>query len=217
MASDLELHDGDVGQAAAVFAHAFHDDPFTAYMYPDENERRRLTPLMFDALVRYDRLFGQVDCLPGLAAVAAWARPDTGPETPERLARAGFDDLPGDVPLDRLDAVLSAVSEAAMRVAPEPHWHLHLIGVDPDQQRRGLGASLLRHGLARAGAAGRSCYLETFSQRTIRFYLRHGFDLVLDEIEPTSNLRYWGFLWQPTPDSSRRAQNHAANTPGSSP
>ena len=87
-------------------------------MYPDENERRRLTPLMFDALVRYDHLFGQVDCLPGVAAVAAWARPHTGPETPERLARAGFDDLPGDVPLDRLDAVLSAVSEAATRVAP---------------------------------------------------------------------------------------------------
>ena len=80
-----------------------------------------------------------------------------------------------------------------MRAAPEPHWYLRLLGVDSGLQGRGLGGLILAYGLARADESGHPCFLETFAERNVPFYLRHGFQLVLDEVEPNSGIRYWGF------------------------
>ena len=148
---------------------------------------------MFEALVRYDCLFGCVDHLPGFAAVATWMRPGETVETPERLAAAGFDELPPEVPLDRLDAFFSSIAPFHQGAAAAPHWYLRLLGVDPDRQGGGLGSVLLAHGLQRADASGHPCYLETFEARNVSFYLRHGFDLVVDETEPATGIRVWGF------------------------
>lgn len=71
----LSLRAEDVGQASGVIACAFHADALTVHLYPDDETRGRLAPLMFEALVRYDHLFGQVDYLPGVTAVATWLRP----------------------------------------------------------------------------------------------------------------------------------------------
>ena len=85
-----------VAPAAAVIARPFNDDPLTVYLYPSEVERSRFAPLMFEALVWYDCLFGHVDYVDGFSAVATWM-----PETPERLAAAGFGEPPAVIPLDR--------------------------------------------------------------------------------------------------------------------
>ncbi|HYB53912.1 MAG TPA: GNAT family N-acetyltransferase, partial [Thermoanaerobaculia bacterium] len=63
----------------------------------------------------------------------------------------------------------------------EPHWYLPMIGVEPMAQRRGLGAELMRHGVARCDREGTLAYLESSNPRNISLYLRFGFD-VLDEI-----------------------------------
>ena len=153
----------------------------------------RLAPVMFEALVRYDCLFGQVDHLPGFTAVATWMRPGETAETSERLTAAGFGDLPAEVPLARLDAFFSTIGPAHERAAPEPHWYLRLLGVDPAHQGQGVGSILLEHGLRRADETGQPCYLETFAGRNVPLYLRHGFELVVDETEPSSGIRTWGF------------------------
>jgi hypothetical protein len=49
------------------------------------------------------------------------------------------------------------------------------------------------HGLRRADETRQPCYLETFAERNVPFYLRHGFELVVDETEPSSGIRTWGF------------------------
>jgi GNAT superfamily N-acetyltransferase len=193
------LRDEELGQAAGVIARAFHLDPLNVYLYPRAGDRARLAPRMFEALVRYDQLFGQVDRLADFAAVAAWQLPGEAVETPERLAQAGFDELPDDVPLKRLGAVFEVVTAAAERAAPEPHWHLRLLGVDPDRQGGGLGTTLLQDGLRRARASGRPAMLETFAERTVPFYRRNGFEIVVDDVESTSGLRFWALRHaQPT-------------------
>ena len=70
-------------------------------------------------------------------------RPGETAETAERLAAAGFDDLPAEVPLARLDAFFSTIGPAHERAAPEPHWYLRLLGVEPAHQGQGLGSILL--------------------------------------------------------------------------
>jgi GNAT superfamily N-acetyltransferase len=189
--SVLPLRIEDVGRAAGIIARAFHEDALNVHLYPDGATRVRVSPVMFDAIVRYDQLFGQVDHLPGFTAVATWMRPGETEETPARLAQAGFDDLPVEVPLATLDAVFSYIGPAIANVAPEPHWHLRLLGVDSGHQGGGLGAVLLRHGLDRAANTGHPVVLETFAERSLPFYLRNGFELLLDDVEPGSDLRFW--------------------------
>jgi GNAT superfamily N-acetyltransferase len=191
---------GEVERAAAVLARAFDADPLTRYLFPDRVERARKAPLMFTTLARYDYLFGRVDRLDGFGAVATWLGPEHGAETPQRLSEAGFDQLPdqvGGAPLDRLSAFYAVVEEAHRHAVAEPHWYLRLIGVEPTQQGRGLGSMLLRHGLSRAHESGNGCFLETFQERNVPFYLSHGFQLVIDQTEPASGIRVWGFLRPP--------------------
>ena len=168
--------DEEVPLAGALIARAFHHDPLNVHLYPDEGLRARVAPRMFEAFVRYDHLFGQVDCLDDFAAVASWQQPDDE-ETPERLARAGFDDLPAEVNVEALGAVFGPIGAATERAAPGPHWHLRLLAVHPARQSGGLGATLLEHGLRRADATGHGVLLETFAERTVPFYLRNGFEV----------------------------------------
>jgi GNAT superfamily N-acetyltransferase len=191
----------EVERAAGVLARAFAADPLTLYLLPDDAERARKAPLMFTVLARYDYLFGQVDRFAGFEAVATWLRPEHGTETPERLRAAGFDQLHeqiGAAPVERLEAFYAVVEEAHWGVVADPHWYLRLLGVEPTQQGLGLGGALLQYGLARADANGDPCFLETFQERNVPFYLRNQFQLVIDDVEPTSGIRFWSFLRHPS-------------------
>jgi GNAT superfamily N-acetyltransferase len=163
----------------------------------EASSRARLAPLMFAALVRYDHLFGQVDHLPGFTAVASWMRPGEATESAGGLAQAGFGDLPDDVPLGSLEAVFGFIGAAVRNAAPERRWHLRLLAADPDHQGRGLGAVLLRHGLDRAADTGHPVVLETFAERAVPFYLRNGFEFLVDGVEPASGLSFWALCHMP--------------------
>jgi GNAT superfamily N-acetyltransferase len=188
----LTLQHEQVQQAARVIARAFHEDALNVFLYPDGETRARFAPSMFEAFVRFDQLFGQVDYLPGFTAVASWIRPGVT-ETPERLAEAGFGNLPEEVPLAVLDSVFASIGKAVSRVAPDPHWHLRLLGVEPDSQSGGLGPIVMQRGIDRAVDTGHAVVLETFSERNVPFYRRHGFELIVDDVEPATGLRFWAF------------------------
>jgi GNAT superfamily N-acetyltransferase len=61
------------------------------------------------------------------------------------------------------------------RLAPEFHWYLMALGVEPSKQRKGLGTRLIEPILACADSSGLPCYLETFNERNLAFYGRQGF------------------------------------------
>ena len=46
----------------------------------------------------------------------------------------------------------------------------------------------MKHGIDRAVASGHAIVLETFSPRAVPFYLRNGFEMIVDTVEPTSGL-----------------------------
>lgn len=54
-------------------------------------------------------------------------------------------------------------------------WLLHTIGVGPHAQRRGVGSTLLRHGLAAVDQTGQPCYLHTASPAAAALFGRFGF------------------------------------------
>ncbi|HRD29223.1 MAG TPA: GNAT family N-acetyltransferase, partial [Caulobacter sp.] len=82
------------------------------------------------------------------------------------------------VPEERHD-VLGELGELMRQFHPkEPHWYLSMIGVDPSRQGQGLGAALLKAGLARCDADGLPAYLESSSPKNVPLYERHGFEVI---------------------------------------
>lgn len=60
----------------------------------------------------------------------------------------------------------------------EPHWYLYTLTVSPAAQGKGIGSSLLAHGLQRADDSSRPVYLEATSVGSQRLYERKGFRLM---------------------------------------
>jgi ribosomal protein S18 acetylase RimI-like enzyme len=80
---------------------------------------------------------------------------------------------------------------------PPRHLYLATLGVDPPHQGRGVGAALLRSGLARADVQGLPCYLETMLERNLDFYRRFGFEVAGEAVVPAGGPRFWGMARSP--------------------
>jgi ribosomal protein S18 acetylase RimI-like enzyme len=79
----------------------------------------------------------------------------------------------------------SAVHDPAGR-----HWHVELVGVEPDLQGRGIGGKLMGAVLRHTDAAGEPAHQETDTPENVRFYGRLGFDVVAQE-EPLGVMTWY--------------------------
>jgi ribosomal protein S18 acetylase RimI-like enzyme len=73
---------------------------------------------------------------------------------------------------------MDLIGEKAKFHPEEPHWYLHMIGVDPRFQGRGYGSALIRHALERVDSDRLPAYLESTNPVNVPIYERHGFELV---------------------------------------
>ena len=69
-------------------------------------------------------------------------------------------------------------------------WYLSIVGVLPERQNRGLGASLIHPILEESDRAGVMTYLETFTPENMRFYARLGYRTAGEFHEPQSDATY---------------------------
>ncbi len=86
----------------------------------------------------------------------------------------------------RIDAHMQA------RHPEAPHYYLFIVGVEPSEQGRGHGRTLLAALNARADADGLPCYLETDRESNVPLYARMGYRVLTDErIAAVGGLRMW--------------------------
>ncbi len=193
----VPLADDRVDAAAAALARAFHDDPLQTYTFPDEDERRRLSPLHFAAIIEYGLHFGEVfTSEDGEGGACVWLPPHEWEITPERAAQTGLDRLDkliGKAPAKRFLGVIGAIESFHQRDVPSAHWYTLVVGVDPSRQGTGLGRALLQPILSLADADRLPCYLETSQPKNVSFYEHLGFRVLVDMVDPKSGLRLWTF------------------------
>jgi len=186
--------------AAAMLARAFHDDPLMRYAIPDSDERARLLPSLYERMIRFGMLAGEVYATSDVPeGVAIWI-PTNAKWTRENIEASGmheFATLIGNDAYQRYREVVSQEWQARLREIPGPGWYLFILGVEPRIQRRGLGGALMRPILARADTEQLVCYLETENERNVAFYLKQGFDLIVSEEAGTSGVRFWTFRRNP--------------------
>jgi GNAT superfamily N-acetyltransferase len=161
---------GGRSRAFATLVEAFRDDPVERWLYPDDEGYERHFPAFIEALGGRAIDGGTAWRLGDFDAIALWMAPGAEPDGSaiESVLRAT---VPSALHLD-VFATLAEMDAAHPRA---PHWYLPWLGVRPELSGRGLGAGLLRHGLAEVDRAGLPAYLETPNPRTVPFYERHGF------------------------------------------
>ena len=196
----LRLEANQIPEAGRVLARAFRTDPLQTYIFPDVDESVRRSPAMFSAIVRSGFERAEVWTTTSTAGIAVWSPPARrGPEEAKQddAKEDRLPELMGHAAFERLSSFFAAIERFHVEAAPEPHWYLEILGVDPASQGQGIGSALLQPILDRADADGVACYLETVNAKNVPFYVARGFAVVLDTIEPGSGLRLWTFIRDP--------------------
>ncbi|MGW8136716.1 GNAT family N-acetyltransferase [Sphingomonas zeae] len=181
----------DRAAVATMLGRAFADDPAMSYIFPDAADRARRLPRLFGLLFDSDAV--------GMRLVSQDADAGTFWRPP------GQAHVPTMAFVRRLIPVLHALGASlprAMRLGDaveahfpsEPFWYLHIAGVDPARQGRGLGGASIRAGLARCDADGVSAYLETATESNVGLYARLGFELTGEWSVPKGGPRFWSMM-----------------------
>jgi ribosomal protein S18 acetylase RimI-like enzyme len=178
---------------AEILAEAFFNDPFYRYLLPDASARRQPLTWLMKGLALYGTRYGTVHTAGDpVSGAAIWLGPESPVMDLPGMARVGLWRAPLAFGLRATGRMLgvSGEWERLQKREPERHWYLMVIGVRPAQQGRGLGGGLLAPVLREADADGRSCFLETMTERNLSFYRKHGFETVTEgRIE--GRIPYW--------------------------
>jgi GNAT superfamily N-acetyltransferase len=182
-------------EAASLLGRAVVDDPLFMYLLPDARQRGSCIPMLMEMFLRIGLAHGEVWVTPSpIAGVACWLSPAHPTITAEDRDAAGWSGVEaawGREAVDRFRAFFGDRDRAVGALAPEPHWQLAWLGVEPGRQGQGIGSALVRQVTARADADGVACWLFTFAARNVPIYEHLGFRVTLDTVLPSSSLRFW--------------------------
>ncbi|WP_104992175.1 GNAT family N-acetyltransferase [Deinococcus sp. NW-56] len=178
----------DVPRAVQTLTAAFAAYPWTRHTVAADRHLWRIAHLQ-DLFLRHLGLpYGRVWVAEEAQAVAVWTTPQTAP--PASLFETlepRITELAG----DRAEASAQAEALLAQHRPTGPAWTLQTVGVHPARQGHGLGRAVLRAGLEAADHAGLPAYLETSSERNVRFYESLGFRVTAEVLLPGDGPLTW--------------------------
>ena len=169
-ATVVELAEAQRHGAIATLVAAFIADPVERWLYPEASDYLAYFGRFVEAFAGQAFDARSAWGLRDLSAVALWLPPGT----------RGDDDVVAQL---LTETVASSKHPDMLAVAAQmdashptyPHWYLALLGVDPSQQRLGLGSRLLEAGLRTVDSDHLPAYLETPNPHSVAFYERYGF------------------------------------------
>ncbi|WP_329232732.1 MULTISPECIES: GNAT family N-acetyltransferase [unclassified Streptomyces] len=155
-----------------ILEEAFHDDPVSSWVFPDEEHRRAVHGKFLGVFADVTLEEGRIDLLEDGTATALWlsvpaGAPEEEDDTPA-LMRETAD--PGNERCELVGRLTGAVHPH-----DRAHAYLLMIGVSPERQGEGLGDALIRGVLERCDREGTPAYLEASSARSRALYERLGF------------------------------------------
>ncbi|MET7522895.1 GNAT family N-acetyltransferase [Streptomyces sp. NPDC005248] len=184
----------DREQVVRLLDEAFHHDPVSGWVFPDEAHRRAVHGKFLGVFVDVTLVEGRIDLLEDGTAVALWLPVPAGAPTEEdttpALMRATADP-------DNERAELVGRLTGAIHPHDRAHEYLLMIGVSPDRQGEGIGAALIADVLERCDRDGVPAYLEASSARSRRLYERLGFTFMGATVELPDGPSMWPMWREP--------------------
>jgi GNAT superfamily N-acetyltransferase len=181
----------DEDHIVAVLALAFSTDPGARWIYPDPYNYINHFPEIIRAFGGKAFEHGTAHYVDGFFGAALWLPPDVAPREEEMMAI-----MQRTVSESTLEDFRSVIEESSRYRPTEPHWYLPLTGVDPAHQGDGYGSALMKHALTACDREQKLAFLESTNQRNVRFYQRHGFE-VLGTVQLGSSPTSFSMLRRP--------------------
>ncbi|MFT3772338.1 MAG: GNAT family N-acetyltransferase [Minicystis sp.] len=197
----VPIAEARVGEAAALLARAFLDDPGYVYALPDEARRPAQLRWVYERILRlslpYGHVCGLVDERAELLAITVWMPTRRGPG-PWEMVRHGMLEFPIRVGVKetvRLVRCLVHMERTKAELcAKRPHWYLDQLAVEPGRQGQGLGRLALGMSSERVAAEERlPSLLFTSKERNVPFYQGSGFAVTRSDWigAPDDGFRLW--------------------------
>lgn len=198
----VRVEASEIEMASEVLTDAFQDDSIFCDIFPETDERKHSLQQIWRSVLRYCTTFGEVYATRDMRGVASWLSPGNTELTPSRMQQTGMCLEHAIAKLspsaqERLIRLFSFTDNLHKRVIQKPHWYLWLIGVKQDCQGQRVGSTLIEPVLVLADSQVTSCYLESGDERNLKFYNRHGFEVVYEGVVPGESFRIWGLVREP--------------------
>jgi ribosomal protein S18 acetylase RimI-like enzyme len=180
------LEKSDISESSRVLSEAMLNVPLHIAVFQGHGEKeRKLIENMF---------FGLLSDLPGITFLARINRQIVGVMRMKSCSGSKVTNehaQTGDV--TNLDWRKSYLHNEWARHDPlDQHWHLGPVGVLPSHQGEGIGTKLLSRFCQEVDACLSPAYLETDTDKNVRFYERFGFEIVKEtEIFDVKNRYMW--------------------------
>ncbi|WP_327114818.1 GNAT family N-acetyltransferase [Streptomyces sp. NBC_01341] len=185
---------GDRDQVVRILDEAFHEDPVSSWVFPDEDHRRAVHGRFLGVFADITLSQGRIDLLEDGTAAALWISVPAG-------APQGTDDTPAlmreTADPDNERAELVGRLTGAVHPHDRAHEYLLMIGVSPQRQGEGIGEALMRGVLERCDREGVPAYLEASSERSRRLYERLGFGFTGKAVELPEGPLMWPMWREP--------------------
>ncbi|MGW8883938.1 GNAT family N-acetyltransferase [Streptomyces sp. NPDC055749] len=184
----------DRDQVVRILDEAFHDDPVSSWVFPDEEHRRAVHGTFLGVFVDVTLGEGRIDLLEDGTAAALWlpvpaGAPDEEDPTPALMRETADPDNERAELIGRLTGAVHPHDRA--------HEYLLMIGVSPEHQGEGLGAALIDDVLARCDREGIPAYLEASSERSRGLYERLGFTFMGRTVDLPDGPSMWPMWREP--------------------
>lgn len=189
--------------AIKILTQAFAADPMFNYFTRSESSKLRAIEYFSRSVLQYSQAYEQIYTTSDeLKGIALWIPPGQFPLNDFQLLKLGGYRVLFNLSPRKIYEFLSLftrVEKYHRSDLPQPHWYLLMLGVCPMYQSQGIGSLLIQPVLEQADRNGLSCYLETTTERGVRFYQNAGFE-VLRTIEfARGNQRSWTMKREPRP------------------
>jgi GNAT superfamily N-acetyltransferase len=165
----------DMTPIAGALARAFHDDPAMTWLFGEKDgpRLRKLRRFMGSEARRHHRHGGLVLTADGHPGAALWDPPGKWRTTWPEIARSApvlLTTIGRRIP--KALRGLDLMDKAHPRV---PHWYLAVLGTDPPEQGKGVGAAMIDPVITRCDTEGLGAYLESSKPGSVPYYERFGF------------------------------------------
>jgi len=192
------LSESDLDNAARVLARSFPDDPMMRYFFLDEPQAERKMRLLFQVVVRYGLIYGEVYApSSNIEGVAVWLTSDNNIWDQAKLEQCGFREFSSQVSSAVIEKIVSLDDFSTSRKkqnVPFKHWYLAFIGVAPEHHGKGFASVLIKPMLERIGRESVPCYLETATGKNVAIYEHLGFRLIEKAAIPGTDICLYTML-----------------------
>lgn len=194
----------DVPRAAQGLTDAFYDDVLWRYLIPQDNLRARALPLMMANSVRYAIHYGVAIRTTDNLGFAVCLHSERADMDLRRMIRAGnFPSVLWPMLImgrrnTRRMIDLTTRTEAARREHISGRYlYGSTMGVLRSAQSKGVGRALVEWLLEYADSHDLRFYIETQTERNVRFYETMGWRVVAEVPPPEPGLRFYALIREP--------------------